>query len=233
MTGRLLPILRGCGEIFFVPSAVLGALLLVAALADPPMAAAGALCLLAAYGLAVLLRFREPQPAATSSAAAGITTVLDSVVIGDLDEGGPRCQTQHTSIAALHQCRDEGLMRIEHLLHLRCELPARDMPGLLDSVAEHPLVGFADTCGLVAGLNLVRTKAATVHDCVLFEPGQGVGMICRGHMFDNGMIMRAVGERMIIAPPLIMTRAQIDEMVALISLCLDATHTDLQRRGWV
>ena len=36
------------------PSAVLGALLLVAALADPPMAAAGALCLLAAYGLALL-----------------------------------------------------------------------------------------------------------------------------------------------------------------------------------
>ncbi len=58
MTGRLLPILRGCGEIFFVPSAVLGALLLVAALADPPMAAAGALCLLAAYGLAVLLRMQ-------------------------------------------------------------------------------------------------------------------------------------------------------------------------------
>jgi alpha-D-ribose 1-methylphosphonate 5-triphosphate diphosphatase len=60
-------------------------------------------------------------------AAAGITTVLDSVVIGDLDEGGPRCQTQHTSIAALHQCRDEGLMRVAHLLHLRCELSAPDM----------------------------------------------------------------------------------------------------------
>ena len=60
-------------------------------------------------------------------AAAGITTVLDSVVIADLVEGGPRSQTQHTSIAALHQCRDEGLMRVEHLLHLRCELSAPDM----------------------------------------------------------------------------------------------------------
>jgi len=60
-------------------------------------------------------------------AAAGITTVLDSVVIGDLDEGGARSQTQHTSIAALHQCREEGLMRVEHLLHLRCELSAPDM----------------------------------------------------------------------------------------------------------
>jgi len=47
------------------------------------------------------------------------------------------------------------------------------------------------------------------------------------------MIMRAVGNRMIIAPPLVMTRAQIDEMVALIKYCLDATLKDLQTRGWM
>ena len=41
-------------------------------------------------------------------------------------------------------------------------------------------------------------------------------MVCRGHCFGNGLIMRAVGDRMIIAPPLIMTRAQMDEMMALI-----------------
>jgi putrescine aminotransferase len=52
-------------------------------------------------------------------------------------------------------------------------------------------------------------------------------------MFNNGMIMRAVGDRMIIAPPLVMTREQIDEMVALIRRCLDDTHRDLQQRGWV
>jgi putrescine aminotransferase len=52
-------------------------------------------------------------------------------------------------------------------------------------------------------------------------------------MFKQGMIMRAVGERMIIAPPLIMTRAQIDEMLALIRHCLDLTYRDLQGRGWV
>ena len=101
------------------------------------------------------------------------------------------------------------------------------------TLADHPLVGYADSCGFVAGLNLVRKKAAVVHDCELFDPGQGVGMICRGYMFGNGMIMRAVGERMIIAPPLVMTRAQIDEMIALIRSCLDATHADLLARGWL
>ncbi len=101
------------------------------------------------------------------------------------------------------------------------------------TLADHPLVGFANSCGFVAGLNLVRKKAANVHECELFEPGQGVGMICRGYMFGNGMIMRAVGDRMIIAPPLVMTCAQIDEMVEKIRFCLDATLADLQARGWV
>ncbi|HEV7816720.1 MAG TPA: aspartate aminotransferase family protein [Janthinobacterium sp.] len=101
------------------------------------------------------------------------------------------------------------------------------------ALADHPLVGYADSCGFLAGLNLVRKKGATPHDAVLFDPALGVGMICRGHMFKQGMIMRAVGERMIIAPPLIMTRAQIDEMLALIRHCLDLTYRDLQGRGWV
>jgi alpha-D-ribose 1-methylphosphonate 5-triphosphate diphosphatase len=73
-------------------------------------------------------------------AAAGITTVLDSVVIGDLDKGGPRAQTQHTSIAALHQCRDEDLMRVEHFLHLRCELSAHDILEIYYQYVDDPLV---------------------------------------------------------------------------------------------
>jgi putrescine aminotransferase len=58
-------------------------------------------------------------------------------------------------------------------------------------------------------------------------------MVCRGHMFDNGMIMRAVGDRMIIAPPLITTRLQIDEMIDLIRYCLDLTYEDVKKRAWL
>jgi putrescine aminotransferase len=74
---------------------------------------------------------------------------------------------------------------------------------------------------------LVKNKATRA----MFDPDLGVGMICRGHCFRNGLIMRAVGDRMIIAPPLTMTRAQIDEMMALIRQCLDATVADLRARG--
>jgi putrescine aminotransferase len=88
----------------------------------------------------------------------------------------------------------------------------------------HPLVGVAETCGFTAGLVLVKNKATQE----LFAEDLGVGMVCRRHCFANGLIMRAVGDRMIIAPPLTMTHAQIDEMVALITRCLDLTYAELK-----
>ncbi|TXH90728.1 MAG: aspartate aminotransferase family protein [Rhodoferax sp.] len=98
-----------------------------------------------------------------------------------------------------------------------------------EEVAAHPLVGLAETCGFVGGLVLVKDKASKK----TFDPNLSVGMVCRGHCFGNGLIMRAVGDRMIIAPPLTMTHAQIDEMVALILRCLDLTLEDVKSRGWL
>ena len=73
-------------------------------------------------------------------AAAGITTVLDSIVIGDMDRGGARSQTQHVSIQALHECRGEGLLRVDHLLHLRCEISAPDIVEVFERYADDSLL---------------------------------------------------------------------------------------------
>jgi alpha-D-ribose 1-methylphosphonate 5-triphosphate diphosphatase len=73
-------------------------------------------------------------------AAAGITTVLDSIVIGDLDQGSSRNQMQHVSIEALHECRGEGLLRVEHLLHLRCEISAPDLVEVFERYADDSLL---------------------------------------------------------------------------------------------
>src|SRR5574343_644301 len=93
------------------------------------------------------------------------------------------------------------------------------------TLADHPLVGDASTCGLMGALLLVKDK-----ERLTFFPDElSIGMVCRGHCFANGLIMRAVGNRMIIAPPLVITRAQIDELVALIRRCLDLTLADAHR----
>ena len=93
----------------------------------------------------------------------------------------------------------------------------------------HPLVGVAETCGFMAGLVLVKDKRTGAR----FDSALLVGMVCRGHCFRNGLVMRAVGDRMIIAPPLTMTHAQIDEMMALIESCLDLTLQDARKNGWL
>ncbi len=96
-------------------------------------------------------------------------------------------------------------------------------------VAAHPLVGVAETCGFTGGMVLVKNKATL--EC--FAEELSVGMVCRGFCFGNGLIMRAVGDRMIIAPPLTMTHAQIDEMIGLILQCLDLTYAAAQKNGWL
>ncbi len=97
-----------------------------------------------------------------------------------------------------------------------------------ERLAAHPLVGQAQTCGLMAGLVLVQDKAKKTS----FDPELGVGMVCRRHCFANGLVMRAVGDRMIIAPPLTISHAEIDTMVGLIVRCLDLTLEEVRLKGW-
>ncbi|MDD2880603.1 MAG: aspartate aminotransferase family protein [Rhodoferax sp.] len=98
-----------------------------------------------------------------------------------------------------------------------------------DEISQHPLVGVAETCGFTAGLVLVKNKVTKER----FAEDLSVGMLCRKHCFQNGLIMRAVGDRMIIAPPLIMTHADIDEMMRLIRLALDLTQQELHQKGLI
>jgi putrescine aminotransferase len=96
-------------------------------------------------------------------------------------------------------------------------------------IGRHPLVGAAETCGLMAGLVLVKNKVRKE----VFAADLSVGMICRRHCLSIGLIMRAVGDRMIIAPPLTMTHAQIDGMVMLIMRSLDLTYEEVNNNGWL
>ena len=73
-------------------------------------------------------------------AAAGVTTVLDALCLGDLGFDKDRVQTFHDGVRDLDALADAGLLKTEHYLHLRCELPAPDMMALLNPVAEHARV---------------------------------------------------------------------------------------------
>ncbi|WP_431284428.1 alpha-D-ribose 1-methylphosphonate 5-triphosphate diphosphatase [Humitalea sp. 24SJ18S-53] len=73
-------------------------------------------------------------------AAAGVTTVLDALCLGDLGFDTERIQTFRDGVADLDALTPTGMLKSDHFLHLRCELPAPDMPLLFESVADHPAI---------------------------------------------------------------------------------------------
>ena len=93
----------------------------------------------------------------------------------------------------------------------------------LRELNDHPLVGEVRGVGMLGAIELVQDKAT--RKC--YE-GRGVGMICRQFCFDNGLIMRAVGDTMIISPPLVISKDEIDELVTKARKCLDLTLETLQ-----
>ena len=94
-------------------------------------------------------------------------------------------------------------------------------------IAEHPLVGEARSVGLIGALELVRDKSTRR----FFDERGEVGTICRDFCFQNGLIMRAVRDTMIIAPPLVISREQIDELAEKAWRCLDLTLARCRAEG--
>jgi len=96
------------------------------------------------------------------------------------------------------------------------------------TLEDHPLVGEANSVGLMGTLGLTPDKVKRT----MFKGKEGaVGLRCRTHCFENGLVMRCVGDRMIIAPPLIITREEIDTLVERARKSLDQTYAGLVRDG--
>ena len=66
--------------------------------------------------------------------SAGVTTVLDSLSLGDYDSAGARTRMLHAAIGGLDTAHAAGLLRVDHHFHFRCELSDG---GLLPIIEEH------------------------------------------------------------------------------------------------
>jgi len=73
-------------------------------------------------------------------AAAGVTTVLDALCVGDLGFGldGARHRTYCDGVADLDAMAGTGLLKSEHFLHLRCEVVAVNMMAVLEPAVDNP-----------------------------------------------------------------------------------------------
>ncbi|RQS04112.1 aspartate aminotransferase family protein [Burkholderia sp. Bp9002] len=92
-----------------------------------------------------------------------------------------------------------------------------------ETFARHPIVGEVHGHGLVASLQLAEAPDERRR----FANGGDVGTLCRDFCFNGNLIMRATGDRMLLSPPLVISRQEIDELVSKAKKAVDATAQQL------
>jgi len=120
------------------------------------------------------------------------------------------------------------IMEEENIVDHARDVAAPHLKAKWEALSDHPLVGEAKISGLMASVALTPDKAARA----AFAGGPGTaGLVCRGHCFGNNLVMRHVGDRMIICPPLTITPEEIDTLVDRATRAFDLTHQQLKDEG--
>jgi putrescine aminotransferase len=118
------------------------------------------------------------------------------------------------AVANLTLLRDEGIVE-----RVKRDTGPYFQASLREAFDGHPIVGEVAGTGLVAGVQLAREPRSRTR----FADGSEIGIVCRDFCFDANLIMRASGDRMLLSPPLVVTHAQIDEIVEKAKRAVDAT----------
>ena len=87
----------------------------------------------------------------------------------------------------------------------------------------HPLVGEVRGVGMFGAVQLAKDKSKR---SPFDSPGEA-GNLCKDHCTDNDLVMRAVGDSMILSPPLIISKSEIDELMEKAGRAIDLTARDL------
>ncbi len=95
----------------------------------------------------------------------------------------------------------------------------------LAEIQDMPIVGEVRSLGLIGAIELVKNKKTRER-----FPNEGAtGTVCRDHFFKHNVILRATRDTMLISPPLIIEKSQLDDMFKVIKTCLDLTWKDVNQ----
>ena len=163
--------------------------------------------------------------------SSGYAPIGGSIVSDEIAEVINACEFNHGytysghPVCAAVAMENLRIMQEEDILsHVRnVAMPA--LHAALNDLGEHPLVGGVNVSGMMASLPLTPHKESRAK----FAAEKGtVGYICREHCFANNLVMRHVGDRMIISPPLVITPEEISIFAKRAKQALDATYKDLK-----
>ncbi len=98
----------------------------------------------------------------------------------------------------------------------------------LGELVDHPLVGEVRGVGMMVGVELVRDKATHEN----FDPSHKVGAHCMERCQVHGLISRGMAnDTMGLSPPLVITRAQLDEAIDALIQAIDETEDWVRAEG--
>lgn len=163
--------------------------------------------------------------------SSGYAPIGGSIVSDEVAEVINACEFNHGytysghPVCAAVALENLRIMQEEDVLsHVRnTAMPA--LHATLEKLGEHPLVGGVNVSGMMASLPLTPHKESRAK---FASEGGTVGYICREHCFKNNLVMRHVGDRMIISPPLVITPEEIEVFEKRATKALDATYKDLK-----
>lgn len=85
------------------------------------------------------------------------------------------------------------------------------------SLEDHAVVGQAESVGLIGGLQLAADKDTRRR----YAKPDDIGSLVRNHCVENGLILRATGDRMLASPALTISRSEVDEVIEKLRAALD------------
>ena len=131
-------------------------------------------------------------------------------------------------VSAAVALRNIQIIEEEHLVDRAREDAGPYLAAALQRLADHPLVGEVRSLGLIGAVEIVAEKGTNRRHGQKDGIGGGqAGPIVRDHCIANGLMVRAIRDSIVMSPPLVVTHAEIDRLVAIIGAALDASAGQL------
>ncbi|MEY8827261.1 aspartate aminotransferase family protein [Sedimentitalea sp. XS_ASV28] len=151
--------------------------------------------------------------------------VANVIGSGEFNHGYTYSGHPVASAIALENLR---ILEEENLIEHVRDVAAPYMQEKWATLGEHPIVGDARMVGLMGSIALTPNKESRAR----FAADEGsVGLICRERCFANNLVMRHVGDRMVVSPPLVITPDEIDTLITRAKRALDECHAEIKEQG--
>lgn len=169
--------------------------------------------------------------------SSGYAPIGGSIVSDEVAEVIGGCEFNHGytysshPVAAAVALENLNIMQEENIVgHVQNEVGPY-LKEKWEALIDHPMVGEANIVGMMGSIALTPHKESRA----AFAADAGtVGYMCRERCFANNLVMRHVGDRMIISPPLVMTKGEVDVLMERAVKSLDEGMAAAKDAGlWV